>query len=212
MDYLINLGGITASSSAHHILIVATFTIIGFGLKYIDDVFDEELFNKSVAMLLAPILVLLWAGVSIYDSFSATILFAILLAVLISGKVDNLIFRISSIALIFSLFLTKTLDLSLIPLFSLTLLGVADELGNDYVDKQKTHEVCEFLFSHRCCMKVGVLGLCCLFLLPWLYLIAFLAFDSTYEAVRLFEHQDVSDLKIGAKQFYLATIILHKFK
>ena len=212
MDYLITLGGITPSSSVRHIFIVATFAIIGFGLKYIDDAFDEELFNKSVAMLLAPILVLLWARVSIYDSFSATILFAILLAVLIAGKVDNLIFRISSIVLILSLFVTKMLDLSLIPLFSLTVLGVADELGNDYVDNQKTHEICEFIFSHRCCMKVGVLGLCCVFLLPWLYLIAFLAFDSTYEAVRLLEHQEVSDLRIEAKQFHLATIILHKFK
>ena len=173
---------------ASQISIIIAFAIIGFWLKYIDDAFDENVFSKKIAILVAPILVILWTYLSIFDSISATILFSILFAVLLSGKVDNLIFKLSSIALIVVLFLTQVLNLSLIPLFALTVMGVADEKGNDYVDTHKTYRVEEFFFSHRCCMKVGTIGLCVASLIPWLYLIAFLAFDTAYEFGRIFKY------------------------
>lgn len=64
-------------------------------------------------------------------------------------------------------------------------MGIADEKGNDYVDNHATLKQVEFFFSYRFCMKVGVLSLCIFHLLPWLYLIAFLAFDAAYESVRV---------------------------
>jgi hypothetical protein len=100
----------------YHACIVIAFAIIGFGLKYIDDAFDEETFSKRIAILMAPILVILWISLSIFDSFSATVLFAILFAVLLSGKVDNLTFKLSTIALIAVLFLTMMSRFSYGPL------------------------------------------------------------------------------------------------
>ncbi|OEU57083.1 MAG: hypothetical protein BA871_12075 [Desulfuromonadales bacterium C00003096] len=64
-------------------------------------------------------------------------------------------------------------------------MGVADEKGNDYVDNHATLKQVKFFFSYRFCMKMGVLSLCLLSLLPWLYLFAFLAHDGAYEAVRI---------------------------
>jgi len=212
MSYLIDSWSINAASSVNYALIIVAFAIIGAGLKYIDDAFDEEVFSKKIAMLTAPILVILWVCLSIFDSISATVLFSILLAVLLSGKVDNLIFKLSSIALVAVLFLTQMSHLLLVPLFALTVMGVADEKGNDYVDKHKKLEVWEFFFAYRCSMKVGILGLCTLSLLPWLYMIAFLAFDTAYEFVGGYRYLEVPNLDFKVKKFQLALIILKKFK
>ena len=167
------------------IVIILAFAVIGAGLKYIDDAFDEDTFSKKKAIVIAPIIVLIWICLSLFDSVSATILFSILFAVLLTGKIDNLIFKVSTIALISILFLTQMLNLLWIPLVILILMGVADEKGNDYVDNHATLKLVEFFFSYRFCMKMGVLSLCILTLLPWLYLLAFLAHDGAYESVRI---------------------------
>jgi hypothetical protein len=107
------------------IAIILAFAIIGAGLKYIDDAFDEDTFSKKKAILIAPIIVLIWICLSLFDSVSATILFSILFAVLFTGKIDNLIFKVCSIALISILVLSQMLNLLWIPLVFLTLMGIS---------------------------------------------------------------------------------------
>jgi hypothetical protein len=192
--------------------IVAAFAIIGYGLKYIDDAYDEARFSKRRAMLMAPLLVALWACVSIYDAGSATVLFAILFAVLLSGKVDNPAFKLSSIALLALLFLALMSRFSYMPLAVLTVLGIADEKGNDYADGNRLGGLGDFFFAHRCSMKVGTLGLCLASFLPWLYLLAFLAFDLAYEVVRVAKEVDLSTIRFELCKPQLALIMLKKFK
>ncbi|MGB7531708.1 MAG: hypothetical protein WA977_01855 [Halobacteriota archaeon] len=198
------------SSSAYQILIVLAFAIIGAGLKYIDDAFDEDIFSKRAAMVIAPILVIIWTGLSIYDSVSATILFSVLFAVLLTGKIDNLVFKASSIALILILVLSGMLNFLWIPLFTLIIMGVADEKGNDYVDNHATLKSGQFFFSHRFSMKIGVLGLCMFSLLPWFYLGAFLAFDGAYESVKIFGKISVASQKEKKSAYLYKTTRLHK--
>ena len=197
---------------ASKLFIIASFATIGFGLKYIDDAFDEDRFSKTTAKLFAPILVLLWISVSLFDSVSATVLFAILIAVLLSGKVDNRIFKLSALALIAVVVLTQYAHFSWVPLAVLTVMGVTDEKGNDYVDAHETGGIRAFFFAHRCGMKVSTLGLCITSLLPWLYLAAFLAFDTAYEFVKLLDYLRVPAIGNKAWRLPLAVIILNKFK
>jgi len=191
----------------YQILIIFAFAVIGGGLKYIDDTFDEDIFSKKIAMVIAPILVLTWVCLSLSDSISATILFSILFAVLLTGKIDNLVFKMSSIALILILALTQMLNFLWIPFFILIGLGVADEKGNDYVDGYKTPKLCEFFFSHRCSMKLGLLGLCTFSLLPWLYLLAFLAFDGAYESVRIYSKISVENQRERKSAISISPIV-----
>lgn len=163
-------------------------------------------------MLLAPILVVIWAGVSIFDSLSATVLFSILFAVILSGKVDNATFKLSSIALLAILLSTRMLHLSWIPFFALTVMGVVDEKGNDYVDSHETGGIGEFFFAHRCGMKLGAFCLCLISLLSWLYLIAFLAFDTAYEFVKVLQYPNLPTFSSRVERLQLAMIIVNKFK
>ena len=166
------------------ILILLGFTVIGAGLKYIDEVFDKDIFNKKAVMLIAPILVIIWIYLSISDSASATILFSILFAVLLTGKIDNIVFKMSSIALILFFVLSGILNFLWIPLFILIVISVVDEKGNDYVDNHRiSKKLWNFIFSYRCCMKLSILGLCIFSVFSWIYLLAFLAFDGGYELV-----------------------------
>lgn len=163
------------------ILILAIFAIIGAGLKYIDTVFDEDQFNKKIAIAIAPMLLILWTYLSFHDTISATILFAVLFAVLLTGKVDNLIFLFSSVVLV--LVMTLIINLIWSPLIVLVTMGIIDEKGNDYVDIHVTTKVCKFFFMHRLCMKLCMFSLCWFSVFPWLYMIAFFAFDLSYEGV-----------------------------
>jgi len=165
--------------------IILAFLIIGAGLKYIDDAFDEDTFSKKKAIAIAPIIALIWIALALYDPISATILFSILLAVLLSEKIDNLIFGVCAFIVLSALLLTQMSAVLWIPLFILTLAGINDENGNDYVDKHESYKLVELFFSYRFCMKASMLILCILSIFPWLYLVAFLAFDGAYELVRI---------------------------
>ncbi len=158
------------------------FGVIGGGLKFIDEAFDEDVFDKRFAMVLTPILVVLWVWVSVVDKVSAVILFSILLGVLLTGKIDNFVFKISTIALIV-FFALRGLGPYLIPLVFLTLMGIVDEKGNDFVDNNSANKVVEFFFLHRFSMKFGIMLLCAVSYFSPIYLVAFLCFDIAYDSV-----------------------------
>ncbi|NOZ59532.1 MAG: hypothetical protein GXO66_08185 [Euryarchaeota archaeon] len=162
---------------------LAAYALIGGGLKYIDDAFDEGLHSRRVASILAPLLVATWIALSVLDPYSATILTAVLLGVLLSGKIDNLVFTASTAAIILTVLFLSRENLMLLPLAVLTLFGIIDEKGNDYVDRHRTSGFLKFFFAHRCALKLALLALCLTSVFPLVYFFAFLCFDLAYDAV-----------------------------
>ena len=111
-----------------------SYPLLGAGLKYIDDAFDATIFNKKLAMVLAPLLGVLWAYTMIIDQVSATILLAIVLGVLLKGKIDNLA-HIIGLLIILGVVVGFGVQLLVFPLFFLTVAALFDEIGNDFIDK-----------------------------------------------------------------------------
>lgn len=169
-------------------LVILAFGIIGFGIKLIDDVFDEGMFSRKVAFILAPVLVAIWMAVSIYDQTAATILFSILAGVLLTGKIDNIVFKASACALILGFFVLSDSHLLLLPFVLLTLAGVLDEKGNDYADRGKGSSFLRFFFLHRFSMKLCIIFLSLFLHIPSLYVVAFLVFDCSYDAMGVAGH------------------------
>ncbi|MFQ6135973.1 MAG: hypothetical protein ACE5PM_02205 [Candidatus Hydrothermarchaeales archaeon] len=178
--------------SLPQLLVILAFGAIGGGLKFIDDAFDEDIFDKRIAGGMAPILVVLWIWLSIYDYLSATVLFSILFGVLLTGKIDNIIFKASTAALIIFFAYRGLFGPSLIPLIFLTSMAILDEKGNDYVDENDTSRILEFFFLHRFSMKLGVMALVATYYLPWVYLLAFMCFDVAYDSVGILGRRIVS--------------------
>ncbi|MDF2954463.1 MAG: hypothetical protein OD815_000079 [Candidatus Alkanophagales archaeon MCA70_species_2] len=164
---------------------VITFAAIGAGLKFIDDTFDENVFDKRFAGVVAPALVIMALIMSANDTAAATLLLSILLAVIFAGKVDNLVFKVNAFVFLVLFCVTASFNLLWFHLAILTAAGIIDERGNDYIDSQ--HDTSKFLrafFAHRCMMKVSMLLLCAFSPLSWLYFFALLAFDAAYDSVK----------------------------
>lgn len=171
------------------ILVLLSFGVIGGGLKFIDEAFDESAFSRKLAFAMAALVTIVWMGISIYDATSATLLFAILAGVFLSGKVDNPAFKMGAAALLPLLFLSGRFNLLLF--LPLALAGVLDEKGNDYVDSRKANRAVRFFFLHRFSMKLGVFALCFWSYLPWLYLFTFMSFDIAYDLVGVLSRQGI---------------------
>lgn len=162
-------------------IIAILFAIIGGGLKFIDEAFDEDVFNRTFASYVASVVLVIWITLSLVDPISGTILLSVLVGVLFTGKIDNKIFALSTVAIILSLiYIEKVLWL---PLMFLTLTGIIDEKGNDYVDSHTVNTLLKFFFLHRFTMKTGVLAAAIVSVFPIYYFAAFLLFDIAYDTV-----------------------------
>ena len=164
-----------------------TYSILGGGIKYIDDAFDAKVFSKNMAYILAPLLALLGVYCMMIDPVSATILLAIIVGVFIKGKVDNLAF-IGAFAFVLLMIILLGIDFLIIPLVLLSSAAVLDEIGNDFIDSRKkdmdqdkfTSKFLNYFFGHRWILKISILFLVMIGLVPFYFFFAMLFFDYSY--------------------------------
>lgn len=169
------------------------FTVLGGGVKYVDDAFDEKKFSKKIATLLAPALGVLWAYTCISSEIAATLLLAIMFGVLLKGKIDNLAHQLGFVTIIVLLFLGGA-EMMIVPLIVLTVAGALDEVGNDFMEKRTSYfyhskaweKFSSFFFGYRLLMKIVVLFITLLGVFPLYFLVAFLLFDSSYHIMHLY--------------------------
>ena len=174
-------------------IFLLAYSILGAGLKYVDDAFDEKMFNKKLALIVTPILSIIGAYTMLIDPVSATILFAILCGVLIKGKVDNYAF-FGGLVLVITLVFLAGIDFLFLPLIILAAAAVLDEIGNDYIDKKREelnenkfiNKFAIYFFGHRWIMKVVILFLASLAIVPVYFFIAMIFFDYAYISVGLY--------------------------
>lgn len=172
---------------------LASYMLLGAGLKYIDDAFDEKIFNKKLAITIAPLLGILWAYTMLIDQFSATILLAILLGVLIRGKIDNYAHMAGFVVIIIILVFTG-INLLFLPLIFIAVAVFLDEMGNDIIDKNREHfnnsnflnKITLYFFDQRWLTKITVLYVVLIGLFPLYFFLAILLFDGAYLTVRLY--------------------------
>ncbi|KAA0004719.1 MAG: hypothetical protein FE038_01875 [Thermoplasmata archaeon] len=167
------------------------FSILGAGIKYIDDAFDEKTFSKKIAIAIAPVLGVLWAYTMLINAVAATILLAILLAVLLKGKIDNYA-HLAGLAMIFLIIIVAGVKLMVPVLVFLTIAAVLDEVGNDFIDKKREylnkgrflHKFVMAFFDQRWTLKIAILSIALLGVIPLYFFLAMLLFDEAYLMMR----------------------------
>jgi hypothetical protein len=175
---------IFANPTITWLFFITAYAILGGGIKYIDDAFDEKTFRLRNSILLAPVLGIFWFATMILSPESATILGAIVIAVFLKGKIDNIAHSLGIISIFFLLFLFGFFNFLWIPMAILVLAGLLDELGNDYVDKHlEVRKPIRVFFKYRFVMKIAVLCFVLLEIFAPVYFFAFLAFDIAYALV-----------------------------
>ena len=178
--------------NANILIIVLMYAILGAGIKYIDAAFDEKIYNKQHAIILAPFLGFFWTITMMVSQVSATILLAVVLGVLFKGKIDN---KAHLIGLLSIFFLTYIFQIKpIIPtLIFLTAAAVLDEVGHDIITYNKnilktklfSHQFIKYFFGRRYMVKIALIYLIILGFITAEYFIAFLAFDEAYLMIGL---------------------------
>jgi hypothetical protein len=192
------------------LLIFFLFPILGASIKYIDAAFDEQVFNKKTAIVVAPIIGILWSFTMILHPMAATILLSVILGVFLKGKIDNAAHGIGLLTIIgfyvlFWIFFDGTI-IYVIPLFFLAAAGVLDEIGNDVISYNEEfsnnhsfgYQFFKYFFGRRHFMKVGLIYLFIVAGYPLSFFVSFLFFDEAYMMVALYS-QSKSREKINKK-------------
>lgn len=165
------------------LILILLYALLGAGVKYIDDAFDEHTFNKNIAYILAPILGGIWAYAMSLDIASATILLAILIGVLLKNKIDNYAFVIG-VACVIPLIILLEAEILFVPFLVLTGFAVVDEYGNDLADRNDNlNGWIKRFFKCRCTLELCVIFLALLGVIPPLLVVAVLVFDLAYLSV-----------------------------
>jgi len=172
---------------------LVSFPLLGAGLKYIDDAFDEKIYNRKLAIALAPILGVLWAYTMLLDPFAATILLAVLVGVFLRGKIDNLAHFIGLI-IIAGIIILIGINLLFLPLIFLAIAAFLDEVGSDIIDYNLDNinmnnfwqKVGVYFFDQRWMTKIAILYIVLLGIFPLYFFLAMLLFDGAYLTVRLY--------------------------
>jgi len=174
-------------------LFLLFFGILGAGIKYIDAAYDDKIFNKKIALCIAPFLGILWAYTMLINQVAATILLAVIIGVLFKGKIDNKA-HLAGLLVIFAIIFVAGVQLMVIPLVFLGFAALMDEVGNDFVDKRKnkldlnkfSHRFVVSFFDQRWVLKVAILVLGVIEVVPMIFFLAMVSFDYAYLGVRFY--------------------------
>lgn len=168
-------------------LLILAYLILGAGIKYVDDAFDEQVFSKKKALFLSPVLGILWAYSMILSPESATLLGAILLSVIIKLKIDNpghQIGAISIVSVLGGMYFLGFIQFLWLPLVIVMLAGVLDEINRDYLRRHFVKSDFWYRFLRdRYLMDLSVFLLAFFNFMPFIYFIAFYAFGFGYDLI-----------------------------
>lgn len=189
LEWLLSLGN-------NMYFFLLSYLILGAGLKYIDDAFDEKTFDKKKAIVLSPIIAVLGTYTMLINTVSATILLAVVVGVLLRGKIDNRAHLFAFFTFFVIFVLLGAAQILVLPLVLLAATAILDEVGNDVIDYDAVYakngkfryRFALYFFGRRYLMKVGLLYIILLGIFPLYFLVAFILFDEAYIVVSLYSH------------------------
>lgn len=157
------------------------FVTLGVAIKFGDQAFDEDLYDRNLALLLAVPAGLAMGVLMMVDVNTLMIFTGLLLALFLSSKIDNVAFKIGAIlagALAGLSLLSGVMLLEMLVIALVALAGYMDEVTSDRADHAGSWAP---LLAQRPFLKALVLLLCITGALSsYLYLFAFLGFDFGY--------------------------------
>lgn len=164
------------------LLLPFSYLILGFLIKYGDQAYDEGLFSRRKALLLAFPSGILLGSLMALDSGTATIAIGLLFSLLLAGKYDNYGFVAGFIISISISIVAILHGLGSPHMGGILLVGAAsyiDEWADDRAEGWANMFAC--LLRQRPFLKIMVLALCITGILDsYLYFFIFLSFDFGY--------------------------------
>jgi len=178
---------------------LVSYPLLGAGIKFIDEAFDEKRYSKTLAIAVAPLIGILWAYTMVTNPASASILLAVLAGVLFTGKIDNWAHRLG-LGVVIGALVVFGVQILVLPLVVLAIAAFLDERGNDYVDNHRGgwntsklgFKALVYFFDHRWMMKTALLPLVFFNFIPWYFILAMILFDESYLLVRWYSTHKIT--------------------
>ena len=165
-----------------NVAFILAYAAIGFGVKYIDEFYDEGVYSKKIALLFVAICSIFISLLSAIDKYSMAIFFAIIFGVAIGGKIDNIAFKTGAVLTLFLAFLIKSLffytniiDFAYFVFGVLLIMCILDEELDQLGHKRNIK-----IFKTRPFMKIAMILLWLAQNIAFIYVLAFFAFDIAY--------------------------------
>lgn len=171
-------------------------TYIGGSLKYIDSVYDDNVFNKKLALFFSVLTGLVFCLVIALNEYAAAIYIGIVISVIIAGKIDNFAFSLCTAIIFIGVTLLGTkglLHVNIITLAVIVTTSFIDEIGNDSADTLKLSidanksavltKIYIKWFEFRCTVFAGLIFLMLFANMPLIFFIAVLAEEGMYQIV-----------------------------
>jgi hypothetical protein len=183
------------NNRALNFYILCGYMVLGGCCKYIDEVYDESIFNKKIALFLAAISRFLLVSLVFLDYISGIIFLGVSVGLLGAGKIDNLILRFLTVSLLICavwrlLNFPVGIDFSsqstgLFIFIAIAFSSFADERLNDFSDNNKNslHLVLKEIFYNRIFTKITILSVGIFEYKTNFYFMATLAFDAAYSLI-----------------------------
>lgn len=166
--------------------LIASYALIGAGIKYLDQQTDLATTHKMGSWLLTLSLGLLVNIWSLFDAFTAILAIALVFGLLGARKIDNIYFivlAIISLPVCLITLLQLNLFLFTLPvLLTLILPVILDELLHSLAPRVH-YSALQSILRHRPLLKIVVLVLPFFGLLTFVHTIAFWSFDIAYDLV-----------------------------
>ncbi len=161
--------------------ILLGYSFIGFGLKYVDQAYDINVFSKKIAMLIAILTAAVMSYLSIIDVYSAMIFISLVVGMIIIRRVDNIAFVLGA-AIVGALFLLfgSVFSFNWILFLVLLLSHSFEEIISDYGEKKKFKGAKHFLMHYGIQIKLVILALAVFGYLNFIYFVAFFLLDLFY--------------------------------
>lgn len=169
------------------VLLILSYSFLGFTVKYIDDANDEGVFNKNVAHILAVCSGLLGGYLAAVDPATTNYFTAMLIGLVFAKKVDNADFII-----ITALFLAVPIiflctgrkvkpDVVVVLVFLISTF--TDEWANDWADKRSSSALLKKILYERPFSDIAVIVMTIVGWFPVPNLIGYYGFAATYRLV-----------------------------
>lgn len=164
-------------------------------LKYIDQAYDEDMFPKRIADVLAIISGIMMGLLMVYDTpFSTAYFLSLIIATILAGKIDNRAFAIGTF-LALSIFFVLSSQQSVVFLWGVIVILLAvtylDEVMDEVAHKYKMAMWMRWLLHYRPFTDIAIIVLVCMGTLSWVSLMPYLTFNTAY---RVFSHYTDSSI------------------
>ena len=154
--------------------------LTGFLTKLTDRQVDDKLFISKNLQFITGALYGLGAGyLASLSTPLATLILAITIGVLLTGKIDKRAHQLAIASLFTTIAILGLPAINLFILAALIAFGIADELLNDYIEGKGSSPFA-FVVRHRLLLDLGALAVS-IATGEWVYFLALVSFDLAYQ-------------------------------